>query len=110
MANLGENDPAATEPINSELPNPSGQVHVHPNHPNHDVLVGQMKTHLAEISGHAKATADYHRGMPPQAGATGVTGQSSQGAMSPGGASGASYETTSTGNTGDCDSGGPGPD
>jgi glutamate synthase domain-containing protein 3 len=104
MSNLGPNDPGATEPINPEQPQPArhGQIHVHPNHPNRDVLIHQMAQHLAQHVEHLKATADYHR---PDAG--GAAGQSS-GAFQQGGASGADYQTTSTGTVGDADSGGTG--
>ena len=109
MANVSSMDNAgASEPINYELPdpNPHGQVSVHSSHPNHDVLVGQMQRHLDEMSGHLKATDDYHhRGHMPQSGAAGVTGQSSQGSSSSGGASGgADYQTSSADSVGDCDS------
>jgi hypothetical protein len=81
-------------------PNPHGMVHVHPDHPNHDALVGQMQRHLAEHQAHLNTTASYHKGV-------GVTGQDSQGTFSPGGASGAEYQTSSADSVGDADSGGP---
>jgi hypothetical protein len=113
MANLGENDTAATEPIDSELPDPNshGQVYVHPNHPNRDVVLKQMKAHLAEHAKHLAATKAYHGGQIPYA--PGDSGQSSQGGFSGsggGGASGADYQTSSADSVGDADSGGPGPD
>jgi hypothetical protein len=86
MANLSsDQDSGATEPIDAELPdpNPHEQVHVHSSHPDHDVLVGQMKAHLAEHTRHLAAPASYHGGQMPQKGAAGVTGQSSQRCVRP---------------------------
>jgi hypothetical protein len=97
MANLSsDQDSGATEPIDAELPdpNPHGQVHVHPNHPNHDVVVKQMTAHLAQHVASTNATADY--------GGHGAFGGG--GNFQQGGASGADYQTTST-ETGIADSG-----
>src|SRR5450759_4765763 len=97
MANLSSSDDSgATEPIDAELPdpNPHGQVHVHPNHPNHDVVVRQMQQHLAEHVASTNATADYG----------GHGAADSRGSFQQGGASGsADYQTTGD-TTGDADS------
>jgi|ERR1700733_3601065 hypothetical protein len=115
MANLGENDPTQTEPIDYELPdpNPHGQVHVSSGHSNPKALAAQMKQHLAERVQHLNATKAYHGGQIPYA--PGGAGQSSQGGFTgwgmSGGASGsADYFTTDVGGTADADSGGPNSD
>jgi len=100
MANLGENDPGATEPIDPELPQPAVHGQVKSSKGQHSIPEDTLRTHLAEHMDSLNTTKDY--------GGHGDIAQNSQGGFTGSGMSdgavGADYQTSSADSVGDADS------